>query len=137
MGIADGIAKLGFRRWYERQLIESHLYLVTCFLCMIVVAACMEAFSLREPGLKPALMLALTLAAGFAGIHSWGRYQQLMVRAERLGDQSTCAGCKTYGSLRVTASGPLSPLDYARNREQAEMWIRVRCRKCGHEWCME
>ena len=26
---ADGIRRLGFHRWYERQLIESHVYLVT------------------------------------------------------------------------------------------------------------
>jgi hypothetical protein len=137
MGTAERIAKLGFRRWYERQLIESHLYLVSCFLCMILVAACLEALSFRDPGLRPLLMLGLSFAGGWLGIVSWGRYQSIMVRAERLGDQSTCSGCKTYGSLQVTGSGPLSPLDYARNQDQAEMWIRVRCRKCGHEWCME
>ena len=37
MSPADGIRKLGFRRWYERQLIESHAYFLTCFLCMIKV----------------------------------------------------------------------------------------------------
>ena len=37
MSPADGIRQLGFRRWYERQLIESHAYFLTCFLCMIMV----------------------------------------------------------------------------------------------------
>jgi ferredoxin len=137
VGTAERIAKLGFRRWYERQLIEGHLYLVSCFLCMILVVACLEELSFRDPGLRHLLMMGLSLGGGWVGIFSWGRYRTIVARAERLGDQSTCAGCKTYGSLQVTASGPVSALDYARDRERAEMWIRVRCRKCGHEWCIQ
>jgi len=29
MELSDGIRKIGFRRWYERQLIEGHLYLIS------------------------------------------------------------------------------------------------------------
>ena len=137
METAEGITRLGFRRWYERQLIEGHLYLVSCFLCMILVVACLEALSFREPGLRPLLMLGLSFGGGWLGLFSWTRYQSIMSRAERLGDQSTCAHCRHYGSLQVTASGPLSPLDYARDQERADVWLRVRCRKCGHEWSME
>jgi hypothetical protein len=56
---ADGIRKLGFRRWHERQLIESHLYLVTGFLSMILMLACFETFSFRAPGVEPILTLGL------------------------------------------------------------------------------
>jgi len=43
--LAEGIRKTGFRRWYERQLIESHLYFVTAVLSLIVVGAGLEGFT--------------------------------------------------------------------------------------------
>ena len=33
------IRRLGFRKWYERELVKSHGALVTCFLCGLTVAA--------------------------------------------------------------------------------------------------
>jgi len=39
MSTAESIRKFGFKRWYERTLIESHAYLVTCFLGMITTFA--------------------------------------------------------------------------------------------------
>lgn len=137
MSTAESIGKLGFRRWYERQLIEGHVYLVTCFLCMILVAASLEEINFRESATRVALMMGLCLGGGWLGIFSWGRYRDIMTRAERLGDQSTCTSCGVYGSIQITATGPASPLDFARDPAQAEMWMRVRCRKCGHQWTME
>ena len=63
-GPADAIRKLGFKKWYERQLIESHVYLVTCFLCLILVVAVLEGFSFRAPGLQPLVTLALCALFG-------------------------------------------------------------------------
>ena len=33
MKLADGIRKHGFRKWYERELLQSHAHLVLTFLC--------------------------------------------------------------------------------------------------------
>jgi hypothetical protein len=44
---ADSIGRLGFSRWYERRLIEAHAWFVSAFVCVILVAACMEDLSLR------------------------------------------------------------------------------------------
>ena len=65
MNRADGIHKFGFRRWYERQLIESHAYLVTCFLSMILVAACIEIFSFRGSVSEQLMLLVLLMAGAF------------------------------------------------------------------------
>ena len=81
MQTADLIRKRGFKKWYERQLIESHLYLVSCFLCMILVAAGIEEMSFRAPGLKPVMMLVMILAGGAVGLVSWQRYRTIMVAA--------------------------------------------------------
>jgi hypothetical protein len=61
MPIAARIRKQGFQRWYERQLIEAHASLVTAFLCVIVVAVCVDQFRWREGGFKPLMMMALVV----------------------------------------------------------------------------
>jgi hypothetical protein len=129
MTAADGIRKLGFRRWYERQLIESHAWFVTCFLCMILALACAEDIGLKEGGLKPLLMLASIGAAAAVGFCALKRYRVLLDRAESIAEQSTCGRCTTYGRLLVVGAAG-APSD-------APPWMRVRCRQCGNEWVIE
>ena len=132
MELVDDIRKRGFKKWYERQLIESHAYLVTCFLCMILVAALLEEVSFRALGLKPFLMLAVIAGGGLLGLVSWLRYRTIMVMAERFGDRSVCEQCRAYAKFDIVASGgaPATP------DAEPDPWLRVRCRKCGHDWTM-
>jgi hypothetical protein len=132
---ADAIRKLGFKKWYERQLIESHLYLVTCFLCMILVAALLEEFSFRAPGLKPLVSLAWIAGGGLVGLFSWQRYRAIMGAAERLGDHSICGNCDAYAKFDVVESGG-NPGPSQIGDGTPTTWLRVRCRKCGHGWTM-
>jgi hypothetical protein len=116
---ARSIARLGFKRWYERRLIESHAWLVTAFLCVIVVAAGMEVMSFRDNVLV-ALGYAGTLF--FAGLIAWHgvrRFIAILAEAEHFGAQSTCESCRRYAAFNVIAEAPR---------------MSVRCRKCGHEW---
>jgi len=64
---AAAIRKLGFKRWFERELIESHVYLVTCFLCLVLVVALFEQLGARTGGFERALMYAAMLAGGGIG----------------------------------------------------------------------
>ena len=34
---ADSIRRLGFWRWYERQLIEAHAWFITGFICIVSI----------------------------------------------------------------------------------------------------
>jgi hypothetical protein len=130
--LADDIRKRGFKKWYERQLIESHAYLVTCLLCMILVAALMEEVSFRVPGIKPFLMVAVMAGGGFLGLFAWLRYKAIMVTAERFGDRSVCEQCHAYAKFEILESGgsPATP------ESEPDPWLRVKCRKCGHGWMM-
>lgn len=127
MTTAQGIAKLGFRRWYERQLIQGHVWFVTCFLCMIVVAACLEQLDLGGPLLEQFYDAALLAGAAYVCFKSMRWYSFLLGRAETLGAQSSCTQCSTYGILKVVDVGSGDECS----------WIRVRCKKCGHEWRMD
>jgi hypothetical protein len=132
MSPADGIRKLGFRRWYERQLIESHAWFITCFLCLILALACAEDLGFKTGGVKPLLMLGLIAGAGAVGVVALKRYRRLLDRAESIAEQSTCARCTTYGRIQVIGSGLVSE-----PTAEAPGWMRVQCRQCGNQWLIE
>lgn len=129
---ADAIRRLGFRRWYERQLIESHVWFVTCFLCLILALACAEEIGLEAGGWKPVAMLVIIAAAGALGFAALKRYRRLLDRAEALAEQSTCARCRTYGRLLVLGAGAEDTTG-----AHAPPWMRVQCRQCGNQWLIE
>jgi hypothetical protein len=117
---AHSIGKLGFRRWYSRQLVEAHMWLVSALLCLIVALVALEHFTIRDFGLKSALMLAILLAGGWTCWYASRRYLLMLIGTQRIAEHSTCAACRAYGLFDVTRDAPL----------------RVRCRKCSNEWQM-
>ena len=138
MELAEGIKKVGFRRWYERQLIESHAYLITGLLSSILVLGSIESLSLRAPGWEPVVLLVLVLGAG--ALASWAvyRYLAILTYAEHVGGHSTCGNCSAYGIIEVT--GARAGARHAEEDEgarSAPSALGVRCRRCGHEWTIE
>lgn len=115
---ARSIEKMGFRRWYERQLLESHAWLVSCILCALAICAVLELVGFRVNSLASLVTLFFVYVAGVMGWHSLKRYRAIMAEAERLSEQSTCRSCRTYAAFDITGEVPL----------------RARCRKCGNEW---
>ncbi len=136
MDIASRIGKVGFRKWYERQLIDSHLSLTTCFLCGIVAASCLEVVRFSDFSWKTATLLGVVFVAVALGWYSWRRYITVLERAEAYGNRSTCAACHTYGRFEVIAAGHLAEGPYLDPQAAAlpYPWLRVRCRKCGNVW---
>ena len=134
MELSEGIRKLGFQRWYERQLLESHFYLVTAFLCLVLVMACLEGFRFHAPGLEPLLRLTVMFAGGAIGVASLNRYFRMLRLALHAANRSVCGKCGTHGILEVT-----NVRAGARDGEADTICAPtgVRCRKCGHEWTME
>ncbi len=127
---AQGIAKHGFRIWYERQLIESHVYFVTGFLCAVLIMALMEELNLRGPGPLSLSSLAMILAATLLGIVAMRRYMRMLNRAEALAEQCVCPACASYGTIRVLGAGTVETDDHPQ-------WMRVSCKKCDHQWRVE
>src|SRR5258706_4972559 len=99
------IQKLGFRRWYERQLIDCHLALVTCFLSGITIPACLESINFRDFDLKALSLLAVVVVAIALGWFSFRRYITVLERAERYGQRSSCPSCTTYARFEIIATG--------------------------------
>ena len=131
---ADSIHRLGFGSWYERQLIQSHAYLVTCFLCIVAVATCYEVAGAHAGRFEHVLIALVVLAVGALGIYSLGRYRALLLRAEAIARRATCKGCETYGRITVLESGSSQA---EAGGEERIPWIKVRCRKCGNGWTID
>ena len=131
MDLAEGIRKIGFRRWHERQLLQSHLYLASALLCLVAVLAALEGFRPREVSIELFGGLAVILTGGAVGGWSFLRYIRMLVVAQHAADRSVCGTCKTYGLLEATGSGAPSGKG---NDDLAISPTRVRCRKCGNAW---
>ena len=121
METARSIAKLGFRRWYERQLFESFAWLVTCLLSGIAFAAICESVGFDRPGLTPYLTLIALYFVGLVAVTTWRHFWSKLSRTQDFAKSAVCARCEAYGLLDVI--------------ELSER-IPVRCRRCGHEWRM-
>ncbi|HZM36745.1 MAG TPA: hypothetical protein VFC18_19945 [Burkholderiales bacterium] len=114
---ARSIEKLGFRRWYERQLIECHAWLVTCLLCAFAALALIEGLDFRAAFFGSLVRGAMAFAAGLLSWITLQRYVAMLVRANRLAEHATCGKCGTYGRFSFV-----------------EGQARVRCGSCEHEW---
>lgn len=134
MDLAEGIRKKGFRGWYERQLIEAHLFLISGFLCLIMVIASLEEFNLRTPAWETLLRLAAMLAGSAVCLWALKRYLVMLAFAEFAAERSVCKKCAAYGGLDLGgATASRAPgLDEA--GERIVVPVSVRCRKCGHQW---
>ncbi len=121
-GPARAIARLGFRKWYERQLIEAHAWLVTALLVAVVIAVVLEGISFRRPLMEMVPLVGLLFVGGLICWHGTRRFLVLLAQATRLAEDSTCGSCGAYGRFEVT--------------EAFAERMRVRCRKCANEWML-
>ena len=128
--IPQSIQRLGFRKWYERQLLTGHSHLVLVVLCAVAVAGALEAYS-TQPDSSRLQMLASVGAAAAIGVWSLRRYLFLLTRAEFIANQAVCAACKTYGRWAIESHA------VADERAEQPPQMRVCCRKCQARWLIE
>ena len=125
--VGTAIGTRGFRRWYERQLIESFAHMITGVLSLIMMAIAMEMLEFRSTAAGLLALVAIAAAGGGLCIFARRRFHQLLSRAEYLALQATCGQCGTYGRFTVVSTHefPDAP---------AGCSIDVTCRSCGNAW---
>ena len=127
MAFDDALRQRGFRRWYERQLIESHAYLVTGFLALIMMAIALEVTEFHSSAANLLFLVAVAGVGGVVCVAAWRRFNATLFRAEALAEQAVCAGCGTYARFEVVSAHD-SP------DTVSGQVVHVRCRQCAHEW---
>ncbi len=122
--LAEAVTRVGFRKWYERELMRGHAHLLLALLSVIALLGSMEAF-------RGASVAAKLMDVGFmmvcAAVAYWAlrRYLFLLMRAESIANQASCAACGEYGRFKVVADDPRG--------HQTE----VCCRKCANRWLID
>lgn len=117
----DKVKRLGFRKWYERQLLSSHAHMVLAFLSVIALIGSMEAYHGARGDGQLANVFTMVVCAAI-GAWAMGRYVALLMRAEHAANQASCPDCGEYGRFRVVGHRPrLQEMD-------------VSCRKCARDW---
>jgi Zn ribbon nucleic-acid-binding protein len=122
--LAAGIRRFGFRKWYERELIFSHIYLALALMALAGLLGAIEVFSGATPLLK-LLDAAFVLICGVVVFISVQGYLLSLTHAESMANQAKCSSCHAYGRLDVISE------------DRREETVHVRCKKCGHHWTME
>lgn len=122
MKLADGIRKHGFRKWYERELMQSHVHLLLTFLCAVGLFVAFEALG-RFRSFSDQLTDILAIAiCTVLGIWALRRYLRLLLHAEVTAHQADCPGCKAYGRFKLESENT------------RDSTVLVCCNKCQHRW---
>lgn len=122
--LAEGVARVGFRKWYERELLASHAHMLLCLLSVFAMLAALEASSGAPAGEK-LMDVVLAIVAGAITLWSLRRYLYLLMRAEFLANQANCPACKDYGRFEVVSE------------DRRAHQTHVRCRRCAQGWTIQ
>lgn len=122
MQLVEGIRKHGFRKWYERQLLQSHAHLVLLLVCAVGLLATFGVFSRHQPWFDLVLDIGMVLLFIGVGLWSLRRYLFLLMHAEQVANQAVCGRCKAYGRLSVVEV------------DRGGARVTVCCTKCQHRW---
>ena len=119
----ERMGRLGFRKWYERELLSGHAHLVLCILSVVALLASVESFR-DGPSVRLENILYAMVSAAI-GLWALRRYLYLTLRAELVANQAVCATCGEYGRFGIVGQNP------SRNETV------VCCRKCDHRWVID
>lgn len=125
--LAEGIRRLGFRKWYERELLSSHAHMALAVLAAVALIASFEAFDGASPGEK---LMNTAFVVLTAAVTLWAlqRYVYLLMHAEEVANQANCPRCQAYGLLSVSERPPRHQGD------EALRLVPVCCKRCRFEW---
>ncbi|MBN9371821.1 MAG: hypothetical protein ABS53_07365 [Hydrogenophaga sp. SCN 70-13] len=127
--LAEGIRRLGFRKWYERELLSSHAHMALAVLAAVAMLASFEAFDGASVGEK-LMDTAFVVLTG--GITLWAlqRYAYLLMHAEEVANQANCPRCHAYGQLSLSER----PVRRRGGEDGAARLVPVCCKRCAFEW---
>lgn len=119
--ITAAIKEHGFRKWYERELLRSHVHLVLLFACAVGALGALEALSQSRGGDRLLVVVSLVVAVG-VGAWAGRRYLFHLMQAELIAKQAVCNECRTYARWRIE------------REDRGAAALTVCCANCGHRW---
>jgi hypothetical protein len=126
--LADSIQRVGFRKWYERELLSSHAHMALALIAAVAMMASFEAFHGASASEK-VLNMGFVLVCAAITLWALRRYIYLLMHAEEMANQANCGQCKAYGLLKLQEGQDRRP--------QAQRLVPVCCKRCGFRWNLE
>jgi hypothetical protein len=123
MDARQTIRRIGFRKWYERELLRSHAHLVLLLLAALALLGAFEALSFRHSLLEQLELVACAAVSAALILWAMRRYLYLLSHAEHVADQAVCGSCDSYAKWELL---PDQDADVQR--------LKVRCRRCDQRW---
>jgi hypothetical protein len=123
LDLADGVRRVGFRKWYERELLTSHAHMILCVLSVIGMLGSFEAMRGEVWADRWMNVLIVLVCVGIA-LWALRRYLYLLTRAEEAANQASCESCGEYGRFKVMAV-------------RGGACTEVCCHKCQHCWTID
>ena len=120
--LAAGIERVGFRKWYERELLSSHAHMILAVLSTVGLLGSFEAMRGGSESDRAMNVVSVLLCAAI-GLWALRRYLFLLTRAEDVANQANCESCGDYGRFKVVGS-----------RAGA---TEVCCKRCDHRWTID
>lgn len=130
--LAEGIRRLGFRKWYERELLASHAHMALAVFAAVAMLASFEAFAGASPAEKLLNTFFVLLSAAVT-LWALRRYTYLLMHAEQLANQASCPRCGVYGQLEPAAPAA-SAAPSAERLSEAPRLVPVSCKRCRFQW---
>jgi hypothetical protein len=124
MSSEHAIQRLGFQKWYERELMYSHANLVLLLCCAIALLASAEVYEASAPLMDQLKVIGSAAISAVVGVLALRRYLYLLKHAEFVADQAVCEACSVYGRLQVL------------DGKDDSAALGVSCRHCGHRWTL-
>jgi len=123
--LIDGIRRHGFRKWYERELLQSHAHLALTFLCSVGLLGAFDAATQFTTWTDRVIDTLAILVCGGVGYWSLRRYLYLLMHAESVAHQADCPQCGVYARFTLVEGAAVAPR------------VHVRCRDCAHQWSID
>ena len=123
--LIDGIRRHGFRKWYERELLQSHAHLALTFLCAVGLLGAFDAATQFTSWTDRVIDALAIIACGGIGYWALRRYLYLLMHAENVAHQADCPQCGVYARFTLVEGAAAAPS------------VHVRCRACAHQWSID
>ncbi len=128
MNTRQTIQRVGFRKWYERELLQSHGHLVLLIFSVLGFLGAVELYAVRAGWASQLSALLCAGASAVIGYWALRRYVYLLGHAQHVADQAICPACRTYARWDIEDDAQEAGSTAVMDR------LRVRCRRCGNVW---
>jgi hypothetical protein len=129
------IGQIGFQKWYERQLKDSHLWLIAAFVCLVGLTIGFELFSARERIVTVLVKSLMIFGGATIAWSAFLKYSHSIQLARSVGEIAICSPCgyPSFSIVRREIPGVKNMptrITYDLNQDG----LLVSCRRCHHKW---